>query len=96
MHETERKPDRTVIIAVTTKGTDRQQTEDSLKELKLLCQTAGCEIVMQITQELPKINNRTCIGSGKIEEIKELIQIKDIQLLVFDDELSPMQSSSTI
>jgi GTP-binding protein HflX len=96
MFETERKPDRTIIIAATIKGKNRESTEDSLIELKLLCQTAGCEIVMQIIQELPKINNATCIGSGKVNEIKELINEKDVQLIVFDDELSPMQSRNLI
>ena len=92
MYETERKPDRTIIIAVTTKGTNRDLTEDNLKELKLLCKTAGCEVVLQLTQELPKINNATCVGSGKILEIKEIIKEEDIDLIVFDDELTPMQN----
>jgi GTP-binding protein HflX len=96
MFETERKPDRTIIIAVATKGTNRDFIEDSLIELKLLCKTAGCEIVSQMTQELVKINNATCIGSGKVEEVKELIKENDIQLIVFDDELSPMQNRNLI
>jgi GTP-binding protein HflX len=92
MFETERKPDKTIIISVTTKGTNREITEDNLKELNLLCKTAGCNVVMQLTQELPKINNATCVGSGKIDEIKEIIKEDDIQLIVFDDELTPMQN----
>lgn len=92
MFETEKKPDRAIIIAVSQKGKNRELVEDSLKELKALCETAGAEVVMKMTQELPKINTATCIGSGKIEEIKEIIEEKEIQLIVFDDELSPMQN----
>ena len=92
MFETERKPDRTIIIAATTKGTNRELTEDNLKELKLLCKTAGCDVVLKLTQELSKINSATCIGSGKISEIKDVINDEDIQLIVFDDELTPMQN----
>ena len=92
MHETELKPDKTIIAAVNIKGKNRDITQDNLKELALLCKTAGAEVVQKITQELPKINNATYIGSGKIEEIKEIIKEKDISLIVFDDELSPMQN----
>ena len=92
MYETNRNPDRTIIISVIPKGTNRTSNEDNLKELKLLCKTAGCNVVLQLTQELPKINNATCVGTGKLEEIKEIIKDEDIQLIVFDDELSPMQN----
>jgi len=92
MYETNVKPDRTIIISVITKGTNRELNEDNLKELKLLCKTAGCDVVLKLTQELPKINNATCVGTGKLEEIKEIIKEEDIQLIVFDSELSPMQN----
>ena len=92
MYETEQKPDKTIIAAVMIKGQNRSVTQDNLKELALLCKTAGAEVVQKITQELQKINNATYIGSGKIEEIKEIIKEKDVQLIVFDDELSPMQN----
>ena len=84
------------MTAATIKGTNRELTEDSLKELKLLCKTAGCEIITQLTQELSKINKATCIGAGKVEEIKQIITDKDIQLIVFDDELSPMQNRNLV
>ena len=92
MYETERKPDRTLVVAVVTKGTNRVATDENLAELKLLCQTAGCEVVLQMTQELSKISNATCVGSGKVAEIIDLIKARDLQLVVFDDELTPMQS----
>jgi GTP-binding protein HflX len=96
MYDTERKPDRTIVIAVTLKGKGRDTIDDNLQELKLLCETAGCEIVMKMTQELTKISSATCIGSGKIEEIKNIIEEQDIQLIVFDDELSPMQTRNLL
>jgi len=92
MYETNRQPDRTIIIAATTKGTSRKLTEDNLKELHLLCKTVGCDVILKLTQELSKINSATCIGSGKISEIKGIILDEGVQLIVFDDELSPMQN----
>ncbi|MPM62922.1 GTPase HflX [bioreactor metagenome] len=92
MYETEQKPDKTIIIAAAIKGTNRDTVNDNLQELKLLCETAGCDVVLKMTQELPKINKATCIGSGKIEELKNIIIEKDIKIIVFDDELSPMQN----
>jgi GTP-binding protein HflX len=96
MHETERKPDRTILIAATLKGKNREQTQEYLKELETLCENDGAEIVQKIVQELPKLNNATCIGKGKIEELKEIIEDENIQLIVFDDELSPMQNRNLI
>jgi GTP-binding protein HflX len=96
MYETERKPDRTILIAATVKGTNREKTKEYLDELDFLCENAGAETIHKITQELPKLNNATCIGSGKIEELKQIIREDDIQLVVFDDELSPMQTRNLI
>jgi GTP-binding protein HflX len=92
MFDTELKPDKTIVIAAVVKGKNRDIVQDNLKELRLLCETAGCEIVSQITQELPKLNTATAIGSGKIIELQEIIEEKKITLIVFDDELSPMQT----
>ena len=63
--------------------------EESLAELALLAETAGVEVVGQTFQNVNRINSSTFIGTGKVEEIIEEINAKDIKVVIFDDELSP-------
>lgn len=62
---------------------------DSLKELTLLADTAGLEVVGQAYQKLDHPNPATLIGAGKVEEIKILASESNADLVIFDDELSP-------
>lgn len=63
--------------------------EDSLKELEFLAETAGVEVVGQITQSLSTPNSKTFIGSGKVDEVKTIAQELEADLVIFDNELSP-------
>ena len=63
--------------------------DDSLEELSLLADTAGMDIVGQTQQNVAHIDPATFIGSGKIDEIKEMLLANDAQVIIFDDELSP-------
>ncbi len=63
--------------------------DDSLDELALLADTAGLEVVGELTQNLNSPNSKTFIGSGKVEELKALAEDTLAQVVVFDDELSP-------
>lgn len=63
--------------------------DDSLAELSLLADTAGLEIVGETTQKLDKPNPETYIGSGKVEELKILVEETLADLVIFDSELSP-------
>lgn len=63
--------------------------DDSLLELSLLCDTAGLDVVGNLTQRLDRPHPHTLIGSGKIEELKALVDETLADLVVFDDELSP-------
>ncbi len=62
---------------------------DSLTELALLADTAGLEVVGELTQKLDRPNVETYIGPGKVEELKALAQETRTQIIIFDDELSP-------
>ncbi len=62
---------------------------DSLSELALLAETAGLEVVGQSFQRLRRINSKTFIGSGKLEQILDEISLLDVNVIVFDEELSP-------
>jgi len=63
--------------------------EDSLEELSLLAETAGLNIVGETTQRLDRPYADTLIGSGKVEEIKALVDECQIEVVLFDNELSP-------
>jgi len=62
---------------------------DSLTELALLAETAGLEVVGELTQNLNRPNAKTFIGSGKVNELKALAEETLAQVVIFDDELSP-------
>ncbi|NCP16864.1 hypothetical protein GW866_07455, partial [bacterium] len=63
--------------------------EDSLAELALLADTAGLEVVGELTQKLDHPDAATFIGSGKVTELKALAEETLAQVVIFDDELSP-------
>jgi GTP-binding protein HflX len=63
--------------------------EDSLEELALLADTAGLEVVGEITQRLETPHSQTYIGTGKVEELKALVEETLSQVVLFDNELAP-------
>ena len=67
---------------------DLLSINDSLDELALLAETAGLEVVGQVTQRLNSPNPKTFIGIGKVEEVKALVEEVQADIVVFDEELS--------
>jgi GTP-binding protein HflX len=63
--------------------------DDSIRELALLADTAGLEVVGELTQKLERPNPETYIGSGKVAELKALVEETLANVVIFDDELSP-------
>ncbi len=83
---------KALIVGVCTKNEEFFNYE--MKELSALCEACMMECVDMITQNLPSFNNATYVGSGKVLEIKELANIKDVDVVIFNDELSPAQLSN--
>ncbi len=82
--------ERAFLVGVDLFGQKNLLTvEDSLAELSLLADTAGLEVVGELTQKLSRINPVTFIGAGKVEELKALAEETLAQVIIFDDELSP-------
>lgn len=63
--------------------------ESSLEELYLLSDTAGVDVVGELSQKLDKPNPSTFIGSGKVNELKELVNALQADMVIFDEELNP-------
>ena len=82
---------KAILVGVAKKGYDNGECEKSLAELERLLDTAGGTAFAKMIQSKESENPRTCIGSGKLEELKELCSNNDIHLVVFDTELSPAQ-----
>ena len=74
-----------------TSDASRWDVNDSLDELSELAATAGAVVTDRMTQSLFRINPRTYIGSGKVAELKRLIGERGSDLVIFDDDLSPVQ-----
>ncbi len=85
------KLERAVIVGFGKKGGNRIIINEHLNELSSLANTAGAEIIETFYQELESVNPSTAIGKGKAEEIAEFISNNDIQLALFDEDLTPAQ-----
>lgn len=85
------KEERAVLVGVVHKDQREQEVMEYLDELAFLAETAGAVAVKKFIQKLPHPDSRTYVGKGKLEEIKNYIQSRDIDVLIFDDELSGAQ-----
>lgn len=83
--------ERALLIGISRSNKNRWQKIDSLEELAALTSTAGGEVVEKIIQTKPKLNPAFLLGEGKIVEIKELCAQHKIELLIFDEPLTPSQ-----
>jgi GTP-binding protein HflX len=83
--------ERSIVIGVKLPTISRKQVDEYLDELSLLANTAGSEIIHRIKQERDRIDVATFLGSGKAAEVSELVEDEKIDLVIFDDDLSPTQ-----
>ena len=88
MYDNIERPQRAILISIDTGDYD---AEASLEELKELMRSAGGETIATVSQKRDKPDSATCLGSGRLLEVKEFAQTNDIDLLVFDCELTPTQ-----
>ena len=83
---------RAVVIAVIRDGQPIEQVEEFLGELEFLAETADIDTVRRFTQRLPQPSSRIYVGPGKLEEIAQYCEENEIDVAIFDDELSPSQT----
>ena len=91
IYDTAIKPETAVLVSVITPGVSDETATEYLEELEFLVSTAGGITKGIFTQKLTSPDRATFVGSGKLDEIKEFIQAEEIDIVVFDDELSPSQ-----
>ena len=83
--------ERCILIGIVNRDQDEEKSREYLEELRFLADTAGADTVHMFTQKLAQANSRTFLGSGKMEDIKGFVQAENIDMIVFDDELTPSQ-----
>ena len=83
--------EKAVLAAVNLSEMAEGECERSLDELESLLDTAGGEVFARVIQAKSSPDSRTCLGSGKIKELSELCKNNNIDVVIFDNELSPAQ-----
>ena len=86
-----RQKERAVLVGLVYGLQTEDKLNDYLDELAFLAETAGAETIKRFTQKLPHPDNRTFVGKGKAEEIRNYIEDHDIDLVIFDDDLTGKQ-----
>ena len=103
----EAQTERAVLVGLITQTQNEQKTQEYLDELAFLAETAGAEVVKCFTQKLDSPNSVTYVGKGKLQEIREYIELcaeepeedefgnlppsREVGMVIFDDELSAKQ-----
>lgn len=90
-HLTATIKERAVLVGIVSQSQSDSQTKEYLDELEFLVKTAGAETIKTFTQRIDKPNPKTFVGSGKINDIRDFVKKEDIDIVIFDDELSPSQ-----
>ena len=85
------KEEKAVLVGLIHKDQTETQVQEYLDELAFLAETAGAVTVKRFTQKLLHPDSKTFVGKGKLEEIKNYCQQKNVRVLIFDDELSGAQ-----
>lgn len=85
------KEERAVLVGLVHKDQTETQAQEYLDELAFLAHTAGAVAVKRFTQKMLHPDSKTFVGKGKLEEIKDYCQQKNIRVIIFDDELSGSQ-----
>lgn len=90
-YDTAVKTETAVLVGILLPGDRPEKSREYLEELAFLVETAGGEVREIFTQKLQHPDRATFVGSGKLDEIKSYIKAEEIDIVVFDDELSPSQ-----
>lgn len=86
------REENALLVGIIQKDQTEQQVMEYMDELEFLAETAGVKTVKRFTQKMARPDSKTFLGKGKLEEIKDYIQLKgNISMVIFDDELTGSQ-----
>ncbi len=94
MQDIDIKKEKALMVGVIHGNVDEATTYEHLEELELLADTAGAEVVGQVTQRLNKLNPQFLVGKGKADEIVGQAEALGAQLIIFDNDLTPAQAKN--
>jgi len=83
--------EKAVLVGIISQEQNEEKVAEYLDELAFLVRTAGATPVMKFTQKIDTPNSRTFIGTGKLADIKAFVEEEEIDMVAFDDDLSPSQ-----
>jgi len=86
--------EKAILIHLSTNRKDKLEAEESMKELRGLAHAAGAEVIEEIFQFRPDISPRYLIGEGKVSEIIHLKEETEAELIIFDNDLRPIQQQN--
>ena len=90
MIETEKQQERVILIGVELQGIENFSM--SMEELASLAKTAGAQVVSSYTQKREKYDSKTFVGTGKLEEIKRMVEADEISTVIVNNRLTPRQN----
>ncbi|AMQ55217.1 GTPase HflX [Algoriphagus sanaruensis] len=91
LHDTAPKIETAVLVTLIRQHQPEHEVEEHLEELAFLAETLGVKSVYRFTQKMDKPDIRTFVGKGKLEEIQAYIEHFAVDMVIFDDDLSPSQ-----
>ncbi len=85
--------EKAVLVGLVTQLQTSEQVQEYLDELEFLAETAGAKTITRVVQKLTHPDKRTFVGKGKLEEIKAIVESREIDLVIFDDDLTGKQTN---
>ena len=86
--------ERAVLVGLITQTQNETKANEYLAELAFLAETAGATTVKTFLQRMDYPNSRTFVGKGKLDEIRQYVEENDIELVIFDDDLTSKQEQN--
>ena len=83
--------ERAILVALNTRSVSKEVVEEHILELEELADTAGADTIFKIVQSRSTADPAFYIGKGKAEELAQLVELNEISLVIFDDDLTAVQ-----
>ncbi|MDU7036880.1 MAG: GTPase HflX, partial [Staphylococcus simulans] len=92
--DTEEAVEKALLIGVDAYDEKQFDFRETMDELKALAETCRLDVLGEITQQKDRIEDKSYVGKGKLQEIKDYVEMYDVDVVVANDELTTAQSKS--